>query len=88
MSKSIAYYVKINFQSQLDFHYTEPFKAIRRALNVKIVVEMELAPKLPFLINCGFLTIFLHLSKKLIFIREPDFVFFAVFAPVGRLPTF
>ena len=88
MSKSIAYYVKIKFQSQLDFDCTKPFKAIRSALNVKIVVEIELGPKLPFLINCGFLTIFLHLSKKQIFIREPDFVFFAVFAPVEKLPTF
>ena len=64
LSKSIAYYVKIKFQSQLDFDNTEPFKAIRSALNVKIVVEIELAPKLPFLINCCFLTIFLHLSKN------------------------
>ena len=46
MSKSIAYYVKIKFQSQLDFDCTKPFKAIRSALNVKIVVEIELAPKL------------------------------------------
>lgn len=34
----------------MDFDYTEPFKAIRSALNVKIVVEIELAPKLPFFI--------------------------------------
>ena len=54
MSKSIAYYVKIKFQSQLDFDYTKPFKAIRSALNVKIVVEIELAPKLPFLIIVAF----------------------------------
>ena len=64
LSKSIAYYVKIKFQSQLDFDCTKPFKAIRSALNVKIVVEIQLAPKLPFLINCGFLTIFLHLLNN------------------------
>ena len=88
LSKSIAYYVKIKFQSQLDFDCTKPFKAIRSALNVKIVVEIELAPKLPFFDKLWLSDNFSSLVEKLIFIREPDFVFFAVFAPVEKLPTF
>ena len=88
MSKSIAYYVKIKFQSQLDFDCTKPFKAIRSALNVKIVVEIQLAPKLPFFDKLWLSDNFSSLVEKLIFIREPDIVFFAVFAPVEKLPTF
>ena len=70
--------------SQLDFDYTELFKAFRSALNVKIVVEIELAPKLPFFDKFWLSDNFSSLVEKLIFIREPDFVFFAGFAPVEK----
>ena len=72
----------------MDFDYTKPFKAIRSLLNVKIVVEIELAPKLPFFDKLLLFDNFSLLVKKPTCGREPDFVNFAVFAPIEKLPVF
>ena len=78
---------KINFGSKFDLDYRKPVKVIRNAPNEEIAVEIEFALKWTFYLLLLFDN-FSLLVKKPTCGREPDFVNFAVFAPIENCQLF